>query len=253
MIYLYDHTFEGLLTIVFDCYSHKVIPDDIIPLADYQPVFFSETREVTTDETKADRVWNGMRKYMSAKSVQLPYLAFLSGEPQIEMSLFWFMKMTFDRKQSIEGNFSDTHVLKVRKAANRVMKESHRMIEFVRFQRTLDDIYFSPVSPDHDVLPFILYHFKDRFADQRWLIYDVKRDYGFYYDLKIIKEVKLADKQFDEKDGKMPSNLLHEGEEVYQLAWKGYIKNIAIMERLNLKLQRLHMPKRYWKYMTEMK
>lgn len=252
MIYLYDKSFEGLLTAVFDCYSNKIIPQDIVPAADHQASFFAETTEIVTDQSKSDRIWKGLQKYMSEKASRLPYLAYLSGEPGIELSLFYFMKLTFDRRQTVEDHFSDEHVLKVRKAANKVMKESHRLIEFIRFQRTLDDIYFSPIGPDYDILPFILHHFKDRFADQRWLIYDVKRDYGFYYDLRNLREVKLNEKQFDPLNGEVPDNLLHEGEGMYQSAWKGYIKHIAIKERMNLKLQRLHMPRRYWKFMTEM-
>ena len=29
-----------------------------------------------------------------------------------------------------------------------------------------------------------LTHLKDRFADQCWLLYDLKREYGYYYDRK---------------------------------------------------------------------
>ena len=29
LVYLYDETFEGFLSIVFDCYKNKIIPSDI--------------------------------------------------------------------------------------------------------------------------------------------------------------------------------------------------------------------------------
>ena len=32
-VYVYDGTFDGLLTIVFDCYLQKTIPSNIMPEA----------------------------------------------------------------------------------------------------------------------------------------------------------------------------------------------------------------------------
>jgi len=46
---------------------------------------------------------------------------------------------------------------------------------------------------------------------------------------------------------------LQEGEEFYQKLWKSYFTHINIQERKNLKLQRQHMPRRFWKYLPEMR
>ena len=32
-------------------------------------------------------------------------------------------------------------------------------------------------------LPMLIKHFRNRYADQKWIIYDVKRGYGLHYDL----------------------------------------------------------------------
>ncbi len=58
------------------------------------------------------------------------------------------------------------------------------MEAFVRFQLIKDGLYYATVQPDYNVLPLILKHFKDRYADQRWLIYDTLRKYGILYDLE---------------------------------------------------------------------
>ena len=65
----------------------------------------------------------------------------------------------------------------------RVDWERIRMLQFVRFQKAADGTYFAAVEPEKNVLPLITGHFKDRFADQFWLIYHIKRAYGYYYDL----------------------------------------------------------------------
>ncbi|MBC7745050.1 MAG: DUF4130 domain-containing protein, partial [Flavobacterium sp.] len=88
------------------------------------------------------------------------------------------------------------------------------------------------------------------YADQRWLIYDLKRDYGIYYDLCKVDEVTLS---FSGKTtGTAENNILfHEDENLYQTLWKDYFKHVNIKERKNNKLHLQHVPKRYWKHLTE--
>ena len=96
-----------------------------------------------------------------------------------------------------------------------------------------------------------LKHFQDRFADQHWIVYDMKREYGFYYNLQTVEEITLNDKSFNTQTGKVPLNILEDEEAHYQNMWYDYCQSITIRERLNLKLQKQHMPKRYWKFLPE--
>lgn len=253
MILIYDGTFEGFLSVVFECYSRKLEPINICPEKNLQEKMFIGKEYINTEVPHSDRVWKGLQQKLNAELNQLPYSAFLSGEEGIEMALLHFIRMAFASPVPIEGNFGDPDVLMVRKAARRVMKEAMRMLQFIRFQRTLDDIYFAPITPDYDVMPLTISHLKERFADQLWLVYDLKRDYGFFYNLQSVEEVTLNEKSFNTLNGAVPLNLLQEEEAVYQTMWKGYCQNITIRQRLNLKLQRQHMPKRYWKFLPEKK
>ena len=89
-------------------------------------------------------------------------------------------------------------------------------------------------------------HFEKRYADQKWLIYDLKREYGLYYDLKTVEAVTFT---FSENtDGDL---LFHENERAYQSLWRQYFKSVNIASRKNMKLHIQHMPKRYWKYLIE--
>jgi probable DNA metabolism protein len=252
MIYLYDHSFEGFLTVVFEIYSSKAEPHQICRQQEYQEVLFEQTLTVVTDVSKSDRVWQGLLKKLGKNARQLPFLAFQSGEPSIEMDLYHLIRFAFQEKLPIEENYSDPKVLAVRNAAQKVVKEAHHMMQFIRFQRTIDDIYFAPISPRYDVISMILPHFADRFADQQWLIYDLQRDYGFFYDKHTLQEVVLHEKSFQATDGVVEPGIVHEEETAYQSMWKGYCKNISIRERLNLKLQKQRMPRRYWKFLPEM-
>jgi probable DNA metabolism protein len=253
MLLLYDNTFEGFLSAVFECYSRKIEPLDICPEAHHQETMFIRKENIVTDIMHADRVWNGLQNKLSPETRQLPYTAFLSGEKGIEMTLYRFIRLAFASPVPIGGNYGDPDVLMVRKAARSVAKEAMRMMQFIRFQRTRDDIYYAPISPAYDVMPMILRQFKNRFADQVWLIYDLNRDYGFFYNRQTIEEVVIAEKSFNAVDGAMPHGMLQEDEAVYQLMWNQYCRSITIRERLNLKLQKQHMPKRYWKFLPEKK
>jgi probable DNA metabolism protein len=251
MILLYDGTFEGFLSLIFECYEQRIEPAEIGANNLFQVTMFAETRTIATNKVHADRVWDAWQQKLSRQLDQLPFMAFLSGESGIEMQLFRFAQLSFNSKTPIEGNYADEHVLAIRQAARRVSHEAMRMIELVRFQLTRDGIYFSAISPRYDVLPMLLKHFKDRFADQQWLLYDLKRDYGFYYNLRKTEEVMLNEPTFNRSDGTLQESALHEGEVNYQRLWKNYCEHITIMERLNLKCQKNHMPRRYWKYLTE--
>ena len=252
MAYLiYDGTFEGFLTVVFECYRQKISPQGIHKDQHFQHILFAEKQTIPTNEGHAHRVWTAMQKKLHSRNKNLPYLAFLSEEEGIEMKLYYFLKRLFDEQKRIETDYGDEQVLKLKKIERQVLKESSRLLQFIRFQKTKASIYFAPTEPQYDVLPLTIKHFKNRFADQKWLIYDLKRDYGFFYDLKVVEQVKFTEKNFSHADGQIAGNLLEEGEVAYQSLWKNYFESINIKERKNLKLQRQHMPQRYWKFLPE--
>lgn len=68
-----------------------------------------------------------------------------------------------------------------------------RVLQFMRFQKTADQVYFGIMEPLYNVYPLTIYHFRDRFADQPWIIYDARRRYGYYYDLKEVNEITFED------------------------------------------------------------
>jgi probable DNA metabolism protein len=174
----------------------------------------------------------------------------LSELPGSDELIFRYARKTFDSKHSIEMNFADSDVLQMKKIAQKVNHERHRLIELVRFQKAADDVFFAPVSPDHNCLALTINHFKDRFRDQKWIIYDTKRNYGYYYDLKNVTEMTLDSTNLF-PEGKLDEKLMADDEKIFQDLWRGYFKAMTIKERINPKLHRQHLPQRYWKYLTE--
>ncbi|MDR2407703.1 MAG: TIGR03915 family putative DNA repair protein, partial [Bacteroidales bacterium] len=133
----------------------------------------------------------------------------------------------------------------------KVSNEAEKVRQFVRFQKTADKMYFAAIKPLYNVLPLVVNFFQDRFADQQWVIYDIKRSYALYYDLKKTEVAYFDDLKMNKLNGKLHPDLLAEDESCFQDTWKQYLHAISIKERKNPKLQRQHMPKRFWKYLTE--
>lgn len=247
---IYDGTYEGWLTAVFEIYEYK-LEDIVFAKNDSSAaLFFADTHEVTTNIDKANRIMNGLKQRLSKEGFQNVYCAFLSEVNGIDEILFLFAKYVFSSSNNIEEDLSNDQVLGVKKASRFAVKESHRMKAFVRFKLAKDQLYYAIVEPECDVLPLIESHFKNRYADQRWLIYDAKRKYGIYYDLENTSTVAL---QFNtqSKSSKFLAEIEQEDEEFFQNLWRNYFKSVNIESRKNTKLHLQHMPKRYWKNLTE--
>jgi probable DNA metabolism protein len=140
--------------------------------------------------------------------------------------------------------------LEAEKIARKVSHESLYIKQFVRFQKAADGLFFAPVRPIYNALPLAIDHFTDRFADQQWVIYDLRRKYGYYYDLHTTQEITFLD---DDHllHGKLDESLMAEDEKLFQDLWKGYFKALTIKERLNPRLHRQHLPVRFWQDLTE--
>jgi len=247
---IYDGSFEGWLTAVFDMYEYRWATAEILPEGQRQDNIFGDSHVAITDEMKAQRVWKGLRSKVSARASGQLYATFLSGQKGLETKMLQYVQYVFASKYTIEQDYSHPAVLYVNEMAKKVHREKHRMEAFVRFQKTKDDLYFAIVQPDFNVLPLIKNHFEKRYADQRWLIYDGFRKYGIYYDLQKVETIEI---DFGESVnyGKVLAEILDEKEIIYQQMWQHYFKSVNIAARKNLKLHIRHMPLRYWKYLTE--
>jgi probable DNA metabolism protein len=249
-IYRYDKTFEGFLTLIFDAYSRKAFPDTILGTNDLC-LFEEDIYTIITDTSRAQRVWTSLNRKISAAACGMLSVVFLSELPDIEMLLFRYIKKALASRVSIEMNFGDPDVLEASKIYRKVSREAEYMRMFVRFQKTADGIYFAPFEPRYNVLSLVADFFSDRFGDQPWILYDVNRNYGLYYDLHTTEEVTFDNLDFNFSTGKLHDEQTAEDEKLFQQLWKSYFKSISIKERTNPRLHRQYLPKRFWKYLPE--
>lgn len=258
-IVLYEPSFEGWLSAVFYVYTNKLQDDESLQLIAhdcYIPSLIAQATSVATDADNAERVLIKLHKLLGRSGMRNILWGFLSEKAHIGTTLFQVIKYAIDYpSRHIMQDLGNLNVLELVQTVKSVSREKHRMEAFVRFEHTTDNIYFARVEPDFNVLPLIGEHFRQRYQDQHWAIYDVARGYGIYYDKsKSTPSRPAALQTITDLDGAVlrnPASIHSEDEQRYQKFWQGYFTNVNIKERKNSRLHKQYLPQRYWKYLSE--
>ncbi|MCL6589284.1 MAG: TIGR03915 family putative DNA repair protein [Firmicutes bacterium] len=254
--YIYDGTFEGLLTVFSLMTERGEAVNRISAEEGIQPDLFSETVRVETDAQRADEFFQTLRRKFSQPVIEDLGYCFLAEIQGMEKVMADYVRLLLDKGEAISGNFTEPVVFKIRRTCTQVSHEIGRLQGFIRFRKLKNQVYYAPIAPDHNVVQLLAPHFKDRFADQKWLIHDTKRNSGIYYDLercRFIPAVENAPRLETQDAGAMGEEPgIFDPEELdYQEIWDQYFQEIAIAERRNPKLQKQRMPVRYWRYLVE--
>ncbi|MDR3250967.1 MAG: TIGR03915 family putative DNA repair protein [Tannerella sp.] len=249
-VFFYDKTFEGLLNAVFDAFSLGTFPEKLLKTGDVAPLFTDETYTVVTVEEHTKRVRKALENKLDRQVRNMLMHVWLSEIEGSDELLFRYICKTFGTTRKIEYNFGDADILEVQNIARKVAHEALYIKQFVRFQKSADNIFFAPIRPVYNALPLTTDHFTDRFADQQWIVYDLCRKYGYYYDLHTTCEITFA---ADDRllSGKLDESIMSKDEKLFQELWKGYFKAMTIKERINPRLHRKNMPARFWQDLTE--
>ncbi|RFM26304.1 TIGR03915 family putative DNA repair protein [Deminuibacter soli] len=246
---LYDGSFEGWLTAVFEIYEYKLADVQFAQEHACNLSMFHSRHTVQTNAAKARRVWQSLVQRNSIDAANAVYHTFLSEQQGIDAVLLRYMQHAFKQQKPVETDYSHPSVITVIQTDRKVRREKHRMEAFIRFQLTGDGLYYAIAEPDYNVLPLISRHFEQRYADQRWVIYDGRRKYGIYYDLKQVSTVQM---QFSQQvQASAIQQAYDENEQLYQQLWQRYFSSVNIKARKNTRLHLQHMPRRYWRYLPE--
>jgi len=242
MIMIFDGTFEGFLTAVFDVYYQKVNPVVIQKADEMQLTLDSEVHYVTTDIKQAARVFSGIKEKVSDTAASYVYHAFLSGEDEKYMDMLSYIKLGFKLGHMVDSHLKEDCVRRVHKLSKHVGREAHLLHGFARFAETKNGVLYCPISPKNDILHLVADHFVGRLMNEQWVIHDKSRNKAAVYNRSdyIITDVpKDANVQYAE------------GEEETQELWTAFFNALAIESRKNHKLQRQLLPLYFRKNMTE--
>jgi len=240
--YLYDGTFEGLLTCIYrHYYSEKA--SGIFTEDSYQSSLLSRYRVIDTDAGQASKVYEAVDKKISSYDLRRIYKTFRSSADEKEMKILRYVVMGFKRGSCISMLHGDPVVFAVQQAEKKVGNEAHRLKGLLRFSVLRGGVFYSRVEPDNDVLEFLAGHFCDRFRNDAFIIHDIKRrkalvarDGSWYISDMDTDAIPPADAE----------------EKEFRRLWRLYFNTTAIRERTNPRCQKNFMPQRYWKNLTEM-
>jgi probable DNA metabolism protein len=240
--YVYDGSFEGLLTAIYEAYYRKEVPDCIVSEQGLQQDFLAQYTHIVTDPVKSDRVYESVWSKISQEALKNIYYAYLSGDPEAGTIIYRYLRLGWKMGSNVDLNLADDTVFKVMDINRRVEFEVHRLMGFIRFRQVEGGIYYSSVSPDYNVVELLAPHFAERLSDQKWIIHDEKRELAALFNMGkwIMSEFSADDIPDDTSDEKQ-----------YKKLWKEFFNTLAIPSRTNPKLQRQLMPRRYWEHLPE--
>ncbi len=242
MVFVYDGSFEGLLTAIYEAYYSGAVPHRIIDSVNMQFNLLDEFRHIQTDMVKSGKVYRSIRSRISEEALQHVYHVYLSEAEDAGTLIYDYLKLGWKLGSKVDLCLSDDRVLKVHDTSRRVEFETHRLLGFVRFSQVEGGIYYASISPDNNIVELLAPHFAERLSNQPWIIHDVKRGLAALYNSK---DWIVTDFYNDDE----PATTKEEAE--YRALWKGFFNTIAIKSRENPGLQKQLMPKRYWRHITE--
>lgn len=239
----YDGTFKGLLTLYYYFESGMEI-ETIVNRSiekDVQPYIFQF--EIDTDEDIAESVIQRILGVGGEKFLKRIYLASLADSDKNEIIILNYINLLFTDIELVY-NLRIEIVIDIEKMIKRVFSERHKMLGFIRFSELYDGTMISFISPKYNILPLLGGHFKRRFPNIKWAIFDKKRGIVGYY-FRNIFEISDYD-SIDKLEYSFNENKIRE-------AWKVFFDSIAIKERLSYERQVSKVPLRIRENMSEFK
>ena len=242
LIFVYNGSFEGLLTAIYEAYYGSRFPDRMECCQNLQHNILDEYTYINADPEKSDKVYKSIHHRISSDAIRHVYNVFLSEAADAGTLIYDYLRFGWKAGCKVDLHLTDDRVFKVHDISRRVEYETHKMLGFARFQLLEGNIFYAPVRPDNNIIELLAPHFAERLSDQNWIIHDVRRDVAALFNKKdwLVSEFTLDE---------LPAATSVEKD--YQKLWKEFFKTIAIPSRNNPRLQRQFMPRRYWKYLTE--
>lgn len=241
VIYLYDGTFEGFLSCVYESVYSREMPLDIQPMHDAPPTLFLQ-RMVETQPEYAARVFASIPKKIGDTAAELVQTVFLSCARDKEMKLLRFLLFGYKNGMRTMQMLAHPLVTPLLTAQLSLKNEVHLLLGFVRFA-DYDGALVSVITPKNYVLPFLKEHFCSRFAQENFMIFDKTHGAALVWQNGTAEIISLEALELPE---------ITEDEAAYRALWKRFYDTVAIAARENPRCRMTHMPKRYWENMVEM-
>jgi probable DNA metabolism protein len=253
----YDGSLEGLMVLSRRAYAELAAPDAVASALAEEGELFAllgpspydpSPRWDSPEELAAEAEAAGAElRAFSGELFDLVIRIWMS-EESLEAPLLRLCAQAGRRGEEALSDFRDSDARLLAKASRRVNHEIHRLQGFARFSPRADGLYSAPLEPDHNVAAALLPHFSRRFRDEDFAIVDLRRRLAF----------ARRGGRFESAAGEAARDYLPEptgprgASDPEAELWKRYFKAAENPARRNPRLQRSLMPRRYWRYLTEL-
>lgn len=237
---IYDGSYQGLLTCLYK--AHKKGNVSRIVTNNYQVDIFNQDLTIKTNNRIASKMNSYLNKKYGQEFIKDIYYANLSNSLEKATHILKFYNLARKSDYEISSVYSHPDALPVKKLSHKVGLEKHRFLGLLRF-KDYRNILVAKYHPDHDITELLMTHFADRLNNFKFIIIDESRSIAGIYNQK---------KWFINHD--FNQNFLPEDSlDDFEVLWQNYFDTTTIKSRVNHKLQRQYLPKRYLKYLPEFK
>uniref|UniRef100_UPI0040475388 TIGR03915 family putative DNA repair protein n=1 Tax=Aliarcobacter sp. TaxID=2321116 RepID=UPI0040475388 len=240
MILLYDGSFEGFLSLIYEVYYKKLKPTNIYKTLPNE-IIFDEIKDIKTNEENYKKVLEAIKTKFAKNILEKILNIFMCDSKDFEMALLEYIILGFKDEKQL-NNINNSCVFYLNNLEKELFKNVHKMYAFIRFEELEDGSLYAKLECKFNVVYFLAKHFLKRFNNQNFIIHDINRKLAF---IKIDDNYSLQEVAYFEEPNKS------QNEDKFQKLWKSFFSGVTIKERINPKLQTQLVPLIYRTYMTE--
>lgn len=177
MILVYDKSFEGFLTLVYDVYYEKINVNTILKQLPSQ-LLLEEYKQIITNEEKALKVLNALKTRFPKNSFQTILNIFMCDTIEFELNLLYFIILGFKDIKEL-SNINNSFVFYIQNLEKELFRVNHKMTGFLRFEELEDKTLYAKLENKFNLVYFLGKHFSKRLNNQNFIIHDINRKIAF--------------------------------------------------------------------------
>jgi probable DNA metabolism protein len=268
MVYRYDGSFEGFLSVMTKIM--QIFPNAESLLENHWQIIKEKEMISVLPSYKVDVIpgiliqfERYLKKHFHPDIQETIYYAFLSEAKGIEEYIVLYLYLARKLRRDPSDSLYINYVSKVIQAARRTRTEAHRYMGLLRFRKVIDscrkdsftresehklpdmikpDRLLAVFEPNTNALPLISDHFAQRLSNEFFIIIDRTHHLGVIHPPNGVNQWIKLPKNVNDRLNYEP---------LFENLWREYFKTIYIPERTNRNLQQSNMPLKTRKYLIE--
>ena len=246
-----EDSIEGIFSAVYAAwelkYGHENTSIQVLCEETYTtPELFAEYVCLTPDSVKAEKVLRTIRRQCCPLVYERLFHAACSDAEDKGDVIYRYIQLALKMGNGVLNHLTDPAVVRMMELSRAVGNERHHYLGFLRFIEIPGNILLARYEPKGRLTEMIMPHFADRFPEEKFIIWDVRRNVaGFHIPGREYIMVVLSEREKERLRAFTEDNIDAEN------LWKTFVESISIKERENKKLQRNNIPLHFRTYMPE--